>query len=83
MKRQKFFNIELVFENFDHLLGRNVIEAFLQFFFETRLKGRGLAEKIGNKRLFIINTQPNLAKAADKWWEKVFAITKIRDIDND
>jgi len=79
MNTQKFFNVELVFVNFDHKLGRGVIELFLQHFFNSELKGRELTNMIGSKRLFIVDIKPKL-EHRDKWWEETFAVTMIRDI---
>lgn len=74
MKPQKFFNVTLRLPH-SHGLGRNVVEAWLQFFFKTELKGKPLAEFIGDKTLHMIQIELN--GGFSKWWEKAYAVSNI------
>ncbi len=75
MKTQKFFNVEVVFTNQEHFIGRNVLESWLQFFADTDLKGKPLAEFIGCARLHVIRIG---FPTSEKWWEEAFAVTKMQ-----
>ena len=76
-KTQKFFTINLVLENQTWFLGRNVIESFLQNFFDTQLKGRELAESIGNKTIIIENIGGRFTHG-EQWWLESFRIKQIK-----
>ncbi len=73
-KKQKFFSITLILPH-SHGLGRNVVEAWLQFFFNTNLGGRDLSEFIGDKTIHLISISGN--HGFSKWWEKAYAVSNI------
>ena len=78
MKTQKFFNITLEFTNQSHLIGRNVVEAWLQFFFNTELKGRELSEAIGIKTIEIVTVSQAHKVENVNWWEDCFLVKRIK-----
>ena len=78
MKEQKFFTVTLKLPH-SHLLGRNLIESWLQFFFESELRGKKLSEFIGNKTIHLIQIESN--RSCSKWWERVYAVKKIESND--
>ena len=78
MKTQKFFNVTLEFQSQEHTLGRNVVEAWLQFFFSMpNLKGRDLAEAIGTKTLKVLTVAESHKVSNPNWWEDCLAVIKI------
>jgi hypothetical protein len=79
MKTQKFFNINLIFTNQSHSLGRNVIEAWLQFFFNTDLKGKKLANSIGNKTIELVTINQSNKVDNVNWWEDCLLVKRINE----
>lgn len=80
MQTQRYYTVTLKYENFDHWLGREVIESWLQFFFNLpNSYGRDLAEKIGHLEIQVYRVdtpEPN----GVRWWEKRFTVRTIKKI---
>jgi len=77
MKKQKFFNVTIEFQNQTHSLGRNVIEAWVQFFFCTELKGRELSNFVGTKTIKLVTLKESHEVENPNWWEDCFAVKQI------
>ncbi len=67
MKTQKFFNINLIFTNQSHSLSRNVVESWLQFFFNTDLKGNQLADFVGSKTIELVTVNESHKDSNSIW----------------
>lgn len=74
MKTQKFFSVTIVFNNQKHLVCRYVLQLWLQFFFDTSLKGKDLSNLIGEKTIFITRAEQT---HCERWWGKEFLVSKI------
>lgn len=77
MKTQKFFNVTFEFQNFTHSLGRNVLEAWLQFFFSTNLKGKELAHFVGEKTVKLVEVKEMHKTDNPNWWEDCLLVKQL------
>lgn len=77
MKTQNFFNIKLIFTNQSYSLHRNVVESWLQFFFNTDLKGKELSDFIGSKTIELVTINEAHKVENPNWWEDCFLVKKI------
>lgn len=79
MKKQKFFCVEVEYINLTHTLDRGLLESWLQFFADTDLKGRALAEYIGSVKFQVygIDIAHRAPDYGVRWWEGAFAVTKM------
>lgn len=90
MNKQKFYNINLVYD-FDHLLDRGLLESWLQHFFATDLKGKDLAGLVGDVEIHVresarprnsyewVSPTEVINDKADRvqWWTEQYVVTRM------
>lgn len=69
MSSQKFFCVDIEYINADHTLDRGLLQSWLQFFYNSNLTGKMLAEKIGNVVLHVytIDIKDRVSDYGDRW----------------
>lgn len=80
MRKQKFFCVDIEYINSTYILDRGLLESWLQFFTDTDLKGRALAEYIGSVKLQVywVDITHRVPDYGVRWWEGAFAVTRMQ-----